>query len=118
MKRYEVFVTRPSKGGGAIWARVGSAVENRDASIQVYLDSLPIDGKLFMREPVADPREPKKEEPRKTVHALNNGLAVCGFDPDGPSHWHPNHSWAKVGDSMVDCARCVELTAKSAEPLK
>jgi len=50
-KRYAVFSLRTCKSG-SIWTRAGSAWVNKDDSINVYLDVLPIDGKLHIREEV------------------------------------------------------------------
>lgn len=33
----------------SIWTRIGAAFVNRDGSINVYLDALPVDGKLHIR---------------------------------------------------------------------
>ncbi len=51
--RFEVFtVVEPKKEGGkSFWVRVGTGFENRDGSISVYLDALPVNGKLQIREP-------------------------------------------------------------------
>ena len=50
------------RGEGAkkkrIWSRIGSAFHNRDGSINIYLDSLPLGGKVQIRE---DDREHKGE---------------------------------------------------------
>jgi hypothetical protein len=35
----------------SLWARVGSAWINRDQSINIQLDALPVNGKLHVREP-------------------------------------------------------------------
>jgi hypothetical protein len=48
------------QGGKRIWSRVGTAFKNRDGSINVFLDSLPIGGKIQLRE---DDRE---RQPRAT----------------------------------------------------
>ena len=32
-----------------IWRRIGNAFKNRDGSISVYLDALPINGRLLLR---------------------------------------------------------------------
>ena len=48
-KRLAVFSIRESKGGST-WIRVGSAFINKDESINVFLDVLPIDGRLHIRE--------------------------------------------------------------------
>jgi len=36
-------------GGVTTWVRAGTAIENRDGSLNVSLDVLPIDGKLHLR---------------------------------------------------------------------
>jgi len=38
------------EGRPRIWSRVGSAFRNRDGSINIYLNSFPIDGKIQIRE--------------------------------------------------------------------
>lgn len=54
-KRYTVFSikeTREGKEGArsTVWVKAGSAWINRDGSMNVYLDVLPLDGKLHVRE--------------------------------------------------------------------
>ena len=49
-KRLAVFSIRKIKNG-SIWVRAGSAFVNRDGSLNLYLDVLPIDGQLHVREP-------------------------------------------------------------------
>lgn len=48
-KRLAVFSIRENKGG-SIWVRAGSAFVNKDGSLNVLLDVLPLDGKLHVRE--------------------------------------------------------------------
>ena len=48
-KRLAVFSIREGRGG-SIWVRAGSAFVNKDGSLNVLLDVLPIDGKLHVRE--------------------------------------------------------------------
>ncbi|HET7785129.1 MAG TPA: hypothetical protein VIR81_07365 [Myxococcales bacterium] len=48
------------QGGRRIWSRVGTAFKNRDGSINIFLDSLPIGGKIQIRE---DDREHQAREP-------------------------------------------------------
>jgi len=55
-KRLAVFSIREGKGG-TVWVRAGSAFVNRDGSLNVLLDVLPLDGKLHVRE-AGDRREP------------------------------------------------------------
>lgn len=49
-KSLAVFAVRKSRDGGAIWVRAGVAKVNRDQSLNVSLDVLPLDGKLHIRE--------------------------------------------------------------------
>jgi hypothetical protein len=50
-KRYSVFSIRTARGGKAtIWVRAGYAFINRDDSMNIYLDVLPLDGHLHVRE--------------------------------------------------------------------
>lgn len=55
-KRYAVFSMRELKerdgNTSTTWVRAGSAWLNRDGSLNVYLDVLPIDGRLQVREAV------------------------------------------------------------------
>ena len=48
-KRFAVFSIRGDKGS-SIWVRAGSAWVNKDGSMNVLLDVLPLDGKLHVRE--------------------------------------------------------------------
>jgi hypothetical protein len=36
--------------GKSFWLRVGTAFENRDGSLNVYLDAIPVNGRLQIRE--------------------------------------------------------------------
>lgn len=52
--RFTVFSIREGKTregkASSFWVRAGSAFVNRDGSMNVYLDVLPLDGKLHIRE--------------------------------------------------------------------
>src|SRR5260370_37953493 len=48
-KKLAVFSIRTDKGG-SVWVRAGSAWVNKDGSMNVLLDVLPLDGKLHVRE--------------------------------------------------------------------
>ncbi len=37
--------------GKSLWIKIGSAFVNKDGSINVFLDTLPIDGRLHIRDP-------------------------------------------------------------------
>jgi hypothetical protein len=57
-KKLAVFSIRESRGG-SLWVRAGSAFVNRDGSLNVLLDVLPLDGKLHVR----DANERPAQEP-------------------------------------------------------
>lgn len=57
-QRKEVFHIKEINNGKSMWIRIGSAFVNKDGSINAFLDTLPIDGKLHIR----DPRPFKKGE--------------------------------------------------------
>ena len=52
VRRYKVYAVRPAKEKGAdpVWVSAGTAWRNRDGTMSVYLDVLPLDGKLTFRE--------------------------------------------------------------------
>jgi hypothetical protein len=50
-ERFDVFTIREGRNG-AVWLRTGSAWANRDGSINVQLDALPLDGRLHIRRPI------------------------------------------------------------------
>jgi len=53
----EKAATRPGEKTRSFWMKIGTAFRNRDESITVYLDALPVNGaKLQIRPPFA-PRE-------------------------------------------------------------
>jgi hypothetical protein len=50
-KRLAVFsIRKMERGDGSVWVRAGSAFVNKDGSMNVLLDVLPLDGKLHVRE--------------------------------------------------------------------
>ena len=51
-KRLNVWTIRKGKDGERdFWKCIGTAFINRDGSLNVMLDALPLDGKLHIREP-------------------------------------------------------------------
>lgn len=56
VKRFAVFAIRQTKVG-TVWIRAGVAFQNRDGTIGVELDVLPIDGKLQLRDPPVGEKE-------------------------------------------------------------
>ncbi len=57
-KRLQVFsIKETTQNNGekkTIWVKAGSAWMNRDGSLNIYLDVLPLDGKLHVREATKD----------------------------------------------------------------
>jgi hypothetical protein len=61
-KRLQVFSIKElaEKNGEekkTVWVKAGSAWVNRDGSLNVYLDVLPLDGKLHVREALEEKRD-------------------------------------------------------------
>ena len=50
--------SRPGMNG-RVWSRIGTAWLNRDGSISLALEAIPIDGKVNIREPAKDVRPAK-----------------------------------------------------------
>ena len=48
----------------AVWCKVGAAFENRDGSLTLFLDALPVNGKLHVRERKAKQSASSGEESR------------------------------------------------------
>ena len=48
-KMFKVLVPINKKDGTTYWMRIGTAFPNKDDSINLYLDALPIEGKLQLR---------------------------------------------------------------------
>jgi hypothetical protein len=62
-----------TKDGKTYWMRMGSAFVNRDNSINIYLDGLPTNGKLQLRDWDDPPWEKDKKEasPQPALGALS-----------------------------------------------
>ena len=63
-KRYTVFSVNNrsgSTGKASVWIKAGIAFVNKDGSLNVYLDVLPLDGKLHIRETAPNASDPKTE---------------------------------------------------------
>lgn len=60
-KRLAVYtiIDKPGNEKG-FWARIGSAWINRDQSINIQLDALPVNGKLHVRDPPERPEVPPR----------------------------------------------------------
>ncbi len=74
-KKYAVYSIRKTDNGSTIWVRAGLAFANKDGSANVYLDVLPLDGKLHIREPgeKRDERGHEKQKELVTEAAVSMG---------------------------------------------
>lgn len=62
-RRYAVFSIRKNPRNSAVlWIRAGQAWVNKDGSMNLYLDVLPLDGRLHVRE-AGERREILEQEP-------------------------------------------------------
>lgn len=57
----EVYTITEREAGKAMWTRIGIGFVNRDSSINIMLESLPLNGKLHVRDP-RPAKEPRKGE--------------------------------------------------------
>lgn len=71
-KRYSVFSIRTTRNNGTIWVRAGVAFVQADDSMNLYLDVLPMEGQLHIRETgdkrhvASNTNQHKREEPAAT----------------------------------------------------
>jgi hypothetical protein len=78
-KRLAVFSIKNTDRRGAVWCRVGTAFVNKDESLNVFLDALPLDGKLHCRESTSDRHPPSApEEAELAPNAGGASLAAAG----------------------------------------
>jgi len=58
-------VVERNKDGRKFWVRVGAAFVNRDGSLSVRLDAMPVNGELQIRD--YQPREARETKPHEQV---------------------------------------------------
>jgi hypothetical protein len=80
-KRFAVFSIREGKNG-AVWVRAGTAFVNKDGSMNVYLDVLPIDGKLHVRD-AGEKRDAAPSGISMDANNNNNGAADSAAEQIG-----------------------------------
>lgn len=74
------------RDGKAFWIRIGAAFENRDGSLNVILDAIPINGKMQIRDYV-EPEERKRlaeDRRRRESREDEPPLDSYEFDDDVP----------------------------------
>jgi hypothetical protein len=87
--RKRVLCPITTKDGRTFWLRLGAAYENRDSSMNVYLDGLPINGRLQIRN-WDDPPPGSLPPPRGGGMGLGPGSLSSGDPSSGdPSDLPP-----------------------------
>ena len=61
-----VYTVVPKSDGKDVWLRLGAAFPNRDGSLSVVLDAIPVNGRLQIRE-MAPPRDAATPRPREAA---------------------------------------------------
>lgn len=75
-KRFNVYsITQKNNPSGAVWARAGTAFTNRDGSLNIYLDVLPLEGQLHLREATVKRQD---EDSDAIPVARDDGMAMRG----------------------------------------
>jgi hypothetical protein len=73
-KMWKVICPIEKKDGTTYWMRNGVAYSNKDESINVYLDTLPRDGKIQLREWTEE--ELRERDQRKSAYSSRGSLAT------------------------------------------
>jgi hypothetical protein len=60
-KMFKVLAMTPKKGGGTLWTRVGTGFTNQDQSVNIYLEAMPKNFELQLRE--MEEEDLRKREP-------------------------------------------------------
>lgn len=71
-----VYAIIENKNGKSFWNRIGAAFTNRDGSITIKLDCVPLGGTMQVRDP--EPREFDRES-RGSSFGASSSLAQAGF---------------------------------------
>jgi hypothetical protein len=66
--RHVAYTVIERSEGKSFWLRVGTAFENRDGSLNVYLDAIPVNGRLQIRQ-----YAPDEERDGNSGHAGGGG---------------------------------------------
>jgi hypothetical protein len=69
-------------GSVAYWARLGNAHSNKDDSINVYLDTLPTNGKIQLRE--FTEQELRERSERRATYANRSSVSPMAMAPAAP----------------------------------
>jgi hypothetical protein len=81
-KMFKVLSAIEKRDGGTFWMRVGSGFTNRDNSVNIYLDVIPKNFQLQLRE--LDEEDLRKRDPQRTDSSAS-GLASAAVAAAGSS---------------------------------
>ncbi len=82
-KRKRVLCPVAGKDGKTYWLRMGSGFINNDSSINVYLDCLPVNGKLQIRD-WDEPRERRADDEARPLSLPLGERSPGGTDNSTP----------------------------------
>ena len=73
-RMYKVICPIERKDGGTYWMRLGNGHTNKDNSINLYLDAMPVNGKLQLRELTEE--ELREREQKRSTYASRGESAA------------------------------------------
>ena len=85
-KMFKVLTAIEKRDGGTFWMRVGSGFTNRDNSVNIYLDVIPKNFQLQLRE--LDEEDLRRRDPQRTSSG-DSGLAAAAVASSGPPSGSP-----------------------------
>jgi hypothetical protein len=81
-KMFKVLSAIEKRDGGTFWMRVGSGFTNRDNSVNIYLDVIPKNFQLQLRE--LDEEDLRRRDPQR-VSSGDSGLAAAAVAAAAPA---------------------------------
>ena len=107
MKRmFKVISPMEKRDGGTWWLRCGSGFVNKDNSINIYLDALPISSKgggvtLQLRELSEDElRESREKRASTSSYSARGTLGQNSFTPDALGSFQPPSDTGVAADAV------------------
>jgi len=70
-RMFKVLAMIPKRGGGTHWSRIGTGFTNRDDSINIYLDLMPKNFELQLRELDDDDLRKRESSPPRPAEPAN-----------------------------------------------
>lgn len=78
-RMFKVITPIEKKDGGTFWMRVGTGFPNKDQSINVYLDAIPVNHKFQIREMEEEDLAPRGRKREGDGSAVANAAADLPF---------------------------------------